>query len=366
MLFRSVNGSGEVITNGSLEDIIPDGLGEPEDFIVRELSYDLDGNETVGGPIDFTTPVLTDDGFTMSFDSIAARSGYRVKYTTPIENYDISEFTNEATFESDQVDLEAKATVDGLERSNPIQKSGEVHYWAEDYPYNHIEWKIIVNENGMNIDGAIVHDDLPEGVTLVPESISIEKNDVNVTNDYDVSQGFPIKLDEVSRDEIYTITFVTKVNWGNVNDGNFQRENFFVNTSRLTDGDEELGEDSAEVTFWRVQLVEKSGDAEDYDYEDKTLSWQIIINRAGHPIDDAVLTDTIPAGLDISVEDIVIEGADVEPSTISITENENGTQTVRIPLGSIDSMVSINYSTRVENFDINSFRNEATDRKSVV
>src|SRR5699024_769432 len=146
-----VNGADEPITNGTLADVIPDGLGEPHDFVVREISYDIDGNEVIGEPINFDNTTLTNNGFEMIFDSIESRSGYRVEYTTAIEDINIEQFTNDATFVSEDIDLEAKATVSGGERSNPIQKEGHHH---EEDGIDYIDWKIIVNENGMSIDNA--------------------------------------------------------------------------------------------------------------------------------------------------------------------------------------------------------------------
>lgn len=354
-----INGSDQPITNGILKDVLPDGVGDPSNFVVRELTYDIDGNVTVGEEVDLNTPEPVEGEFEMSFSSIPARSGYQVKYTTEITDFDINVFTNDATFDHDDGDLEAKATVDGGERSNPIQKSGDPRYWTGGHPYNHIKWTITVNENGMTIDDAFVNDDLPEGLTIAPNSIEIRNNDVDVTDDYD-SEGFPIGLGEVGRDEVYTITFVTEIDWDNVNEGVFQRENNFENKTELTDGEDPLGDDSARVTFWRDHLVQKSGNADDFDYDGKTLNWKILLNDAGHKIGEAVLTDIIPTGLNISKEDINIDGADVDSNDITITQNENGTQTVRIPLGNIDSKVKVSYKTEVDEFDVEEFLNTAS------
>lgn len=353
-----VNGANEAIENGTLADVIPEGLGEARDFVVREITFDVDGNEIVGDEVDFNTPTLTDDGFEITIDSIEGRSGYRIEYTTSIDDYSISQFTNDATFVYDDGELEAQSTVDGGERSNPIQKSGSENWWSEDHPYLHIDWSIVVNENGMNIDDAIVHDDLPEYLNVDEDSIVISNNSEDVTDQFEFD-GFPIELGEVGQDETYTIDFVTTIDWDIYNDGEFQFENDFENTAELTDGEDSLGEDTANLTIWREALVQKSGNADDYSYENNILSWNITVNEANHPIDDAVLVDTLPEGLNISAEDINIEGADVDPGSIEITENEDGTQTVRIPLGSIDSEVTISYTTEVADFAADGFTNTA-------
>jgi len=351
------NGGDKAIKNGILKDQIPEGLGEARDFVVREISYDIDGNEMIGDKVDFNDPTITDDGFEMNFDSIDGRSGYRVEYVTDIEDYTIGQFTNDATFNHDDGKLEAQSTVDGGPRSNPIQKDGEVVYNDSGNP-NKISWTLTVNENGMAIDNAIVHDELPEYLNLDADSLTIENNGQDVTDDFN-TDSFPITLGEVSKDETYTITFDTTVDWNVYNDGQFQRENTFNNTAELTDGEKNLGEDDDTVTIWREQLVQKSGDANDYDYENKILSWEVSVNKAGQRIEDAVLIDTIPAGVNISADDIQIEGADVDSDDIEITSNQDGTQSVRIPLGTIDSEVTLNYTTAVEDFEENSFTNNA-------
>src|SRR5690625_2068354 len=118
------NGSKEDISNGFLKDILPEGVGEPRDFVVKELTFDFEGNKVVGEEVSFNEPTVDADGFEMTFDNVPARGGYRVEYTTTITNYEISEFTNDATFVSEDVNLEAKTTVTTGERSNPNQKSG--------------------------------------------------------------------------------------------------------------------------------------------------------------------------------------------------------------------------------------------------
>src|SRR5699024_2032569 len=106
------NGDNESLTNGVLADTLPEGVGDPRDFVIREISYDRDGNEIIGEPLDlvgFDNPNIGDGEFTWDLGTIPGRSGYRIEYTTSIEDYTISKFTNDATFESDQTNLEDDA-----------------------------------------------------------------------------------------------------------------------------------------------------------------------------------------------------------------------------------------------------------------
>src|SRR5699024_7257403 len=47
------NGSKEDISNGFLKDILPEGVGEPRDFVVKELTFDFEGNKVVGEEVSF-------------------------------------------------------------------------------------------------------------------------------------------------------------------------------------------------------------------------------------------------------------------------------------------------------------------------
>ncbi|MFC3900981.1 Cna B-type domain-containing protein [Aliicoccus persicus] len=351
------NGSGEALVNGLLKDVLPEGVGEPRDFIVKELTFDFEGNKVVGEEVSFNEPAVNGNEFEMTFDNVPARGGYRVEYTTTIEDYTINQFTNDATFTYDGGELETNTTVYTGERSNPIQKSGNYNWNT-----GQIDWTIVVNENGMAIDNAIVHDKLPEELTLVDGSIKITKNWQEV-EDIDAA-GFPIELGEVSADEVYRIYFSTDIDWAKVNDGEYIQNNKFVNETELTDGDNPIGEDDAEVNFWRESLLSKSGSPGDYNYDNKVLSWTLDVNKAKHPISNAVITDILPAGLDIQESDIVIKneaGEEVIAENISITVLDDGRTEVKIELGDIGTeTLQITYETEVEDFKVDDFKNEAS------
>src|SRR5699024_9009058 len=139
-----------------LKDTLPNGVGEPRDFVVKTFSYDREGKKIVGEEVSFNEPTVDADGFELTFDNVPARGGNTDKYTTTIIDYVISKITNDATFTYEGGELKADTTVKTGERSNPIQKSGNYNWNS-----GQIDWTIIVNENGMEIENAIVHDELP-------------------------------------------------------------------------------------------------------------------------------------------------------------------------------------------------------------
>src|SRR5699024_8326696 len=155
--------------------------------------------------VEFNDPIINGNEFELTFDNVPARGGYTVEYTTTITDRAMTEFTNNATFTAEDVNLDANTTVEIGERSNPIQKSGSYNWGT-----GQIDWTIVVNENGEEIDNAIVHDQLLPGLTIVEESINVTKNweatDIEATD-------FPITLGQVSADEVYRINFSTEIDW---------------------------------------------------------------------------------------------------------------------------------------------------------
>ena len=352
-----VNG-GDKLTNGVLKDSLPAGLGEPTEFKVYALTYDVDGKEIGADEVTtgFDAPVINGSEFKMNFDAVPARGGYRVVYTTPIKDYSVSQFTNDATFTHDDGKLDAHATVDGGIRNNPIEKSGVAGTKTEADDSDFIEWTIVVNKNGQALTDASVEDSLPSGLTLDPSSIKIDKNGTDVTAGFDTSK-FPIHLGAVAENEVYTITYRTTIDWSQINDGVFQQVTEFVNTATLKDEGEKVSEDDGEVPFDRGKLVEKTGSAKEYTLANNKLTWTVTVNKAGHDIKDAVLTDTIPKGLDIEKSDILINGVPVDPNKVTFEDNADGSKKVIIALGDISDKVEVKYTTDVNDFSENSFTN---------
>ncbi|UUI04700.1 Cna B-type domain-containing protein [Oceanobacillus jeddahense] len=357
-----VNNGEEPITEAILKDIIPDGLGEPSEFIVNELTVGLDGSKSVGAEVE-VSPSVDGNEFTIAFDHLEPYKGYRVQYTTTIDDYSVQNFTNSATFSYGDTELPAEATVFAGERSNPIEKNGSYNNET-----GRIDWEIIVNESGGVIDEAIIHDTLPEELTIAEGSIEIHKYDGNWQHiETTTADAFPINLGKVESNEIYQIAFSTDIDWSKVNGGEYQQNNQFTNQAELYDGDTKVGEDEAAVEFTREVLLEKTGKS-NVNYDNKTLTWTIDVNKAKHPIGgNAVITDYIPEGLDISKDDIVItkDGEAFNPKSIAInpvSEGENAGKTeVIIDLGDIGSgHIQITYTTEITDFNINKFANSAS------
>ncbi len=353
-----INTNDEEITAATLEDNTPNGLGEARNFVIHELNVGYDGDIRKGADV---TSNLNPSKFPIELGTIAPFNGYRVQYTTTIENYAAESFTNEATFKYGEESLPAEATVGGLTRSNPIEKDG----WQVG-DSDVIQWQIDVNKNGSLISEAVVEDSLPDGLTVDPASIKV----VRITQDGgnwveedahgDSLTEFPINLGALGQDDAYRIKFKTDVDWSKVNNSDYQKENGFQNEATLKDGENELNSDDATVNIVRDPVLRKEG-VSNVDYDNKTVSWTIHINEAGHPIGNVVLTDLIPEGLAISESDIKItdeEGNDYTPKEISLDPDAEGGTAVVINLGDVGThKLKVKYTTKITDFTKNNFNN---------
>jgi len=355
-----MNDSDGAISNANLSDALPDGLGEPGDFVVNELSVGLNGNKVLGDSVD-VNPDVDGNVFSIDFQDIAPFTGYRVAYTTTIEDYTNDSFTNEALFSYGDTNLPAEATVDGLERSNPIQKDGEYNWDT-----HQIDWVITVNESGGEIDEAIIYDTPQDELSLEERSIEVLRYDSNLQNEESItidSDGFPINLGQVSTNEIYKIQFSTDVDWSQINDGNYQKHNIFTNNTELHDGEIPIGEADAEVEHWRIDILEKAGNS-NVDYEDKTLTWTVDVNQTNHQLGNVVITDQLPAGVTLEEADIEItnsNGNDYSHNGISITGMPKEGQTVVIKFDDLGTEhITIEYTTSITDFTIDDFSNNVS------
>ncbi|SFM46536.1 Uncharacterized surface anchored protein [Gracilibacillus orientalis] len=355
-----INTNEEEITGATLADSLPEGLGEARDFVINELNIGYDGDKTVGAETSQSTSV-TENEFEVELGTIAPYEGYRIQYTTTIEDYTKESFTNEATFNYGDESLPADATVGGLERSNPIEKAGS-QIGNEDK----IQWSIDVNKNGSIISDARVEDNLPDGLTVDTDTIDVVEINQEWGNwiEGDSLEGefteFPINLGALGQEDAYRINFETDVNWEDVEDGIYQKDNGFLNTATLYDGADELNDDDATVNIVRAPVLRKEGTS-NVDYDDKTVTWTIHVNEAGHPVGGAVLTDLIPDGLAISEDDIVITNENDEtysPDNININPDADGGTGVEIDLGNVGTQqLTVTYRTEITDFTVNSFNN---------
>ncbi|WMJ76481.1 MULTISPECIES: SpaA isopeptide-forming pilin-related protein [unclassified Sedimentibacter] len=360
-----INTNDELITEATLEDTIPVGLGAARDFKINVLNIGLNGNITPGAEASLPIPT----GFPIDLGTMAPFIGYRVQFTTDIEDYTAESFTNNAAFKYGETSLPAGATVWGLTRSNPIEKNGQILTSAET---DTIRWTIDVNKNGQEITDASVEEKLPDGLTIVEDSIQVIKITQNGDKwdegdshpDEDSLAGFPMNLGNLTSDDAYRIIFDTTVDWSEVNNGDYLKDNGFTNEATLYDGADKLNDDDATVTFNRDPILEKVG-VDNVDYNNKTITWTVTVNKAKHPLGTVTVTDTLPKGLSLDEETVKIIG-DESPDFAGITPSIDTTNggandgktllTIMLPNVGTET-ITIKYTTEITDFTINSFIN---------
>ncbi|NLC64931.1 MAG: hypothetical protein GX753_04595, partial [Erysipelothrix sp.] len=365
-----LNGTDEVLENASILDIIPDGLSlRPNSIKVYNLDTKLDGakvqlDETANYKIE-----KTDTQFEITFDTMDPYKGYRVVYETTITDFTLETFSNTADLKYNDKTISATGSVTDISRSASIEKTG--NYKNQ----NELSWTIDVNKSGLPISNATVTDLLPEGLSINPDSIQVYKitqqgnqwvkgadhpNLANIKATFATSKE--IELGDLTAQDAYRIVFDTPVDWSEVNEGDYVRNNSFKNETTLKSGDTLVGVDDATVGIYRNTMIEKTG-TNHVNYENKTVSWTVIVNKAQHPLGDIILTDTLPEGLSITESDIKIKnqnGQDITPTKVEITSQSDDKTKVDIYIANVGTdTLTIHYVTKIEDFTVNTFSNTA-------
>lgn len=354
-----VNTDGNTITDAVVKDTLPDGLGNPRNFVVNKLKIGLDGTKSKG---DATS--INPAGFPINLGTMEPYTGYRITFITDIDyskvhpdsKYEYS-FENNAEFEYGSTSLPATNTVSGLTRSNPIEKNGSVVTGSTDK----VNWTIDVNKNGQEIADAKVEDNLPAGHSVVAGTIKyvrIVKNGNGwneVSPEITVSPNeFPVTLGKLTENDAYRVKFQTQVDWSKVNSGDYSVNNSFTNTAKLLDGTTTLNEASKTVTFTRKPILEKVG-VDKVDYTNKTIIWTVTVNSAKHPLGEVTVTDYLPKGLSITGSGIAVTADD--NSTVNITSDvdttngglNDGKTKLTINLNNVGTRtITITYTTAID------------------
>ncbi len=193
-----------------------------------------------------------------------------------------------------------------------IYKSGDSDTAIDfdDDTTNPINWTVRINRNQIPISDAMFSDIIPAGLEYVDGSFSIDHT--GGTFDYDDTTK-ELQYDfggTISTN--YTIMFQTRITDYAPLYVNQDNISGYTNTATLTGGGmaetsvSSMGRQryNSEVIAKTVQKV----DGVDYDHTTRRVTWQIVVNRNDIPLYDAVVTDTIPAGMTFLPETFQVEG----------------------------------------------------------
>ncbi len=373
-----VNSRESEVTDVLVTDLLPEGLELTQvidSLDIKGLQVGYDGTVTERTSSErFDSKAVDKDTrtLTVGLGTLKPYEGYRLSYTTPITDYAKTSFTNDVHITYADQDLSASATVNGLIRSNYIEKSGR------SLGNDRIEWTIDVNKAGGTINQAIVEEQLPTGLVVDEDSIQIERLTQNGstwqgtldTEKTEATTGFPVVLGALANNDAYRIQFKTQIDYSKVNAGNYEVSTTFHNVATLLDGSIEYGNSEAAVTVNRQPILRKEGNSH-INYDNKTITWKIHVNEAHQYLTGVQIEDIIPSGLSIEVDAITIyddQGVEVsvDPSAITLTPVSEGTN-VSIQLGDIGKAYRlIEYETSLDDqhgvngYSLNAFNNQVS------
>ncbi|MGX4685595.1 SpaA isopeptide-forming pilin-related protein [Vagococcus sp. JNUCC 83] len=317
-----INKSMSSLVKPEIQDILPKGLTK-ESIQIVPLDVDINGN--VLGEKESTLTENVDykvDGDKIIFLKDVTEA-YRIKLKTKIslekkkEENGRPEFTNKATLVFDGKIKEAEATVSADYHKN-LTKTGPTEVGEGGQIYN---WNVQANylENNLAIGTKIqdrfkIPKDAGYSMSVIPDSMEVYKvtfdedgnesiGDVLDTSFYKVvdkdSEGFDIELIKEIDYAIY-ISYQTKVN-GYVSGAEELANDVSINGDYTVSSGGSVSNQNLSKWFTGVN------------YEDKTLDWQLDVNRAKYTMKNYVLTDKLSSGqtlIEDSVEIREVDGTD--------------------------------------------------------
>lgn len=208
---------------------------------------------------------------------------------------------------------------------------------------NEITWTITVNPEAVEVDNAVVTDTIPAGQTFIADSVTINGAAADPA-DYTYNAGtgeftyaFPAAID--SRQTLRLRTSINGSEFSGSSEGATITEH---NTATLTHDDGEAFSNDATITA-TVNFIQKTGT---YVSARKQIDWTILINYNRVTIPDAVITDTLPAGLSLAAGTVHISPA--APAGSGYTYDAD-THTLTYTFGgSISGPYTLTFSTDVD------------------
>jgi len=344
----TVNTSKQNLTSVKVTDTIPDGLKYVEDSATI----------TPAGLGSFTTlPDTTNKILTYDFGTgTTINSTYSIIFKTTVT--DAAIFANNATKDYWNT---AKLLVGELLSSDAAKQtvnSQVIEKTSAGYDYANkiVTWKIIANRNKMKLTNANVTDIIPNTLTFVPGSVTINGNPASAGNySYDnPTKKFTYHLGDIS--DTQTITFQTKITDLSVfvNNGDVKLKNI----ATLTDNEYSTGVSSEGTATIKNTIVSKNAD---YETGNDYIDWMVNVNSNKVALSNVTLTDILQEGLELNTSSVQMYRQ---------TLNPDGTLTVKDQVSYPASNITYKPDTREIVFTLPSsseaylltFRTNITDK----
>ena len=294
----------EYIT-GSFE-ILPAGT-------LGTFDYDAAGNSI---SYSFTNDVNLSEGeqYTITFKTKADTSLFTTEDGTV-------QYSNQAssTFDEDGSSLSNTATVST--KVDFIEKTGE--YLPDT---RQIKWTITINNNYLSIDNAVISDTIQSGLTLVEDSITLDEASVSIAPSGPLTYvGTTLAYAfEAQINEPHTLVYLTDVTDPDAYNSNTSK--IYSNSATLT-GDGVTATDASNGVDVGVPTSVISKKGLSYDYTTHEITWEITVNSNEINIEDPVVTDDIPVGLEYVDDSFMVDGSAPDTGSFSYIPADSGDTT---------------------------------------
>ena len=238
-----------------------------------------------------------------------------------------------------------------------------------------IYWTITVNRNKVTIQDAVINDTIPVGQQLLIDSthpfvvdgvIDFDTTSAAASGGLSSSDGFVRNYSYTFPDEdsvatgntissTYTVRFYTQITDTSsgisrlyVNNSSLDYQNG-VTLSRTSSGGTVTTTGSQR---FNSQMLAKSVPIQ-YNYTDRSTQWRLVVNRNRLPLTNAIITDTLPAGLVLLIGgsysfQVVENGSSNTTIASSPTTGANGSNGFTVELPSTTSeQYTITFYTRL-------------------
>ncbi|ABX41929.1 SpaA isopeptide-forming pilin-related protein [Lachnoclostridium phytofermentans] len=229
----------------------------------------------------------------------------------------------------------------------------------------YVDWTVDINTRLDIIQDAFLSDQIPEGLSLIPDKIKVNKLKVSyngtvtgigedVTDLVQAASGtsispteFTLSLGEIS--EAYRITYRTNITeYG---------KKGYTNKAELKNGTIALGTDSKKIpSLIRGSLIEKSGVAIKYDgTNSKIIEWTIDINKAEMNLTNVQLDDPQITAINQTIKNSTIKVWMLNKSGGTWSKGTEVTNTIKV-LNGIEGNDDLAFPIQLGNLDKKAYR----------
>ncbi len=204
-----------------------------------------------------------------------------------------------------------------------------------------ITWTVVVNQEAVEVLDGVLTDSIPAGLTFVPGSVRINGSAADPADysfsDPTLTYTFPTSFSNQQTVEFRTAVEESEFIFADSHGATVTESN----SASLSHNGTTTASNSADVDI-DINFIEKTGT---YNGVRKQIDWTITINQIGITIPDAVVSDSLPAGLTLDTGSVEIDGSSVAVPSASVAYSDPD---ITFTLGAIAEEHTISFSTDVD------------------